>query len=141
MQIEVLRIEPDAFFPTRSHDSDAGLDLYAYEEFRLWDQSRAFVRTGIAVNIPHGYVGLIWPRSGLAAKSIDTLAGVIDAGYQGEILVNLINHSQGGYMSFDRGDRIAQLLVQRVELPTLVEVEAFANNSHRGGNGHGSTGS
>lgn len=142
MKIDFYRIEPDALVPTRSHESDAGLDLYAYDDFELYEECSSLVRTGIAIDIPHGYVGLVWPRSGLAARhSIDTLAGVIDAGYHGEIMVNVINHSRYKQV-FNKGDRIAQLLVQQIELPILNEVslEEFGA-SYRGTSGHGSTGS
>ena len=108
---------------------------------------RALVGTGIAVAIPHGMVGLIHPRSGLAARvglSIVNSPGTIDAGYRGEIKVSLINLDPRAAIVVHRGDRIAQLLVQRVELPELVEVDSFDEaglaDTTRGSGGHGSSG-
>lgn len=137
-KLEIKLLHPDAKVPTRSHDSDAGLDLY-------WSGGLTnpppFVRqytkyhTGIAVNIPKGYVGLIWPRSGLTIKTgYDTLAGVIDAGYHGEIIV--ISDTD---LKAIPGDKIAQLIIQPVELPVPVVVTEFSDDSQRGTNGFGST--
>ena len=114
--------------PSRAHDGDAGVDLYSAEDVELAPGHRALVSTGIAVAIPHGMVGLVHPRSGLAARvglSIVNSPGTIDAGYRGEIKVSLINLDPDTPIVIRRGDRIAQLLVQRVELPELVEVASF----------------
>ncbi len=133
--------------PTRAHDGDAGVDLYSAEDVELAAGQRALVATGIAVAIPHGMVGLIHPRSGLAARlglSIVNSPGTIDAGYRGEIKVALVNLDPADTIAIRRGDRIAQLLIQQVELATLVEVPSFDEaglaETTRGQGGHGSSG-
>lgn len=137
--INVMKTSMRAVMPTRANPNDAGLDLYANVELHIAPGASAKVNTGIAMDIPQGYVGLIWPRSGLAAKfGVDTLAGVIDAGYHGEIVVILINHGDE-IVYVDHGDRVAQLLIQKIETPIVVEVSSFAD-SERGTNGFGSTG-
>jgi len=133
--------------PSRAHDGDAGVDLFSAQDVELAPGHRALVATGIAVAIPHGMVGLVHPRSGLAARvglSIVNSPGTIDAGYRGEIKVALINLDPQQPIVVNRGDRIAQLLVQRVELPELVEVTSFDEaglaETTRGAGGHGSSG-
>ena len=133
--------------PSRAHDGDAGVDLFSALDVELAPGQRALVPTGIAVAIPHGMVGLVHPRSGLAARvglSIVNSPGTIDAGYRGEIKVALINLDPETLIVVHRGDRIAQLLVQRVELPELVEVTSFDDaglaDTSRGDGGHGSSG-
>ncbi len=123
------------------------MDLFSVEDVELAPGRRALVPTGIAVAIPHGMVGLIHPRSGLAARvglSIVNSPGTVDAGYRGEIKVALINLDPSEPIVIRRGDRIAQLLVQRVELPELVEVASFDEaglaDTTRGKGGHGSSG-
>ena len=103
---------------------------------------RALVPTGVAIALPDGYVGLVHPRSGLAARlgvTVLNAPGTVDAGYRGEILVNLINHDRANVAKISRGDRIAQLVVQRVERARFVEVDELTESS-RGAGGHGSTG-
>jgi dUTP pyrophosphatase len=133
--------------PSRAHDGDAGVDLCSALDVELAPGQRALVPTGIAVAIPHGMVGLVHPRSGLAARvglSIVNSPGTIDAGYRGEVKVALINLDPAEAIVVHRGDRIAQLLVQRVELPELVEVTSFDEaglaETSRGDGGHGSSG-
>src|SRR3954464_6733419 len=133
--------------PSRAHDGDAGVDLFSALDVVLAPGQRALVPTGIAVAIPYGMVGLVHPRSGLAARvglSIVNSPGTIDCGYRGEIKVALINLDPQTPIILRRGDRIAQLLVQRVELPELVEVTSFdeagLGNTSRGEGGHGSSG-
>jgi dUTP pyrophosphatase len=133
--------------PARAHDGDAGVDLYSARDVQLAPGQRALVPTGVAVAIPHGMVGLVHPRSGLAVRvglSIVNSPGTIDAGYRGEIKVSLINLDSETPITISRGDRIAQLLVQRVELPELVEVTSFDEaglaGTSRGAGGHGSSG-
>jgi len=133
--------------PGRAHDGDAGVDLYSAEDVELGPGQRALVPTGIAVAIPHGMVGLVHPRSGLAARvglSIVNSPGTIDAGYRGEIKISLINLDPATPITIRRGDRIAQLLIQQVELPELVEVTSFdeagLTDTTRGQGGHGSSG-
>jgi dUTP pyrophosphatase len=145
--LAVVRLDPDLPLPARAHDGDAGVDLYSAEDVELLPGQRALVSTGIAVAIPQGMVGLVHPRSGLAARlglSIVNTPGTIDAGYRGEIKVSLINLDPTTPIVLRRGDRIAQLVVQRVELPELVEVASFDEagmaDTTRGQGGHGSSG-
>ncbi|ORA31336.1 dUTP diphosphatase [Mycobacterium aquaticum] len=145
--LAVVRLDRDLPMPARAHDGDAGVDLYSAQDVQLAPGQRALVPTGVAVAIPHGMVGLVHPRSGLAARvglSIVNSPGTIDAGYRGEIKVSLINLDPETPIAINRGDRIAQLLVQRVELPELVEVTSFDEaglaDTSRGAGGHGSSG-
>lgn len=145
--LAVVRLDRDLPMPSRAHDGDAGVDLYSAEDIELAPGQRSLVPTGIAVAIPHGMVGLIHPRSGLAARvglSIVNAPGTVDAGYRGEIKVSLINLDPVEPIIIRRGDRIAQLLVQQVELPELVEVDSFdevgLGETTRGQGGHGSSG-
>jgi dUTP pyrophosphatase len=145
--LAVVRLDRDLPMPTRAHDGDAGVDLFSTIDLVLEPGRRALVPTGIAVAIPHGMVGLVHPRSGLATRvglSIVNSPGTVDAGYRGEIKVTLINLDPDEPIIVRRGDRIAQLLVQRVELPELVEVTSFDEaglaDTTRGAGGHGSSG-
>ena len=128
--------------PTRAHDADAGLDLKCAERFvPLAPGGRHLFDTGVAVKIPPGYVGLVHPRSGHAHKygiTVNNAPGTVDAGYTGTIKVNLINHgSKKVFLAY--GERIAQLIIQRVELPELEVVDSLETTA-RGTAGHGSTG-
>ncbi|WP_345343970.1 dUTP diphosphatase [Rhodococcus olei] len=137
-----MRLDPETPLPQRAHEGDAGVDLCSTVDITLAPGERALVGTGIAVALPIGMVGLVHPRSGLAAKSglsVVNTPGTIDAGYRGEIKVCLINHDTRTPIDIRRGDRIAQLLVQRVELVTFVEVDTLDDTS-RGVAGHGSSG-
>jgi dUTP pyrophosphatase len=145
--LAVVRLDRDLPMPSRAHDGDAGVDLFTAVDVELAPGRRALVPTGIAVAIPHGMVGLVHPRSGLAARvglSIVNSPGTVDAGYRGEIKVSLINLDPEEPILLRRGDRIAQLLLQRVELPELVEVTSFdeagLGDTSRGEGGHGSSG-
>lgn len=145
--LPVVRLDRELPMPARAHEGDAGVDLFSAEDVELEPGRRALVPTGIAVAIPHGMVGLIHPRSGLAARvglSIVNSPGTVDAGYRGEIKVALINLDPAEPILIRRGDRIAQLLVQRIELPELVEVASFEEaglaDTTRGEGGHGSSG-
>ena len=129
--------------PTRAHATDAGLDLRCAHKLGviLLPGQRELVNTGVAVNIPPGYVGLVHPRSGHAHKygiTVNNAPGTIDSGYVGNILVNLINHGRET-VALEYGERIAQLLIQRVELPELDLVDSL-DTTTRGTAGHGSTG-
>jgi dUTP pyrophosphatase len=128
--------------PGYAHPGDAGADLYAAEDAVIAPGERKLVRTGIAIALPPGYVGLVHPRSGMALKlgiTVLNAPGTVDAGYRGEILVNLINHDRANAAKIARGDRIAQLVVQRVERAHFHGVESLPG-SERGAGGHGSTG-
>ncbi|MGH3633954.1 dUTP diphosphatase [Mycobacterium sp.] len=147
ISLAVVRLDAGLPLPSRAHDGDAGVDLYSAEDVELAPGHRALVRTGIAVAIPSGMVGLVHPRSGLAARSglsIVNSPGTIDAGYRGEIKVSLINLDPTVPIVVHRGDRIAQLLVQHVELVELAEVSSFDEaglaGTSRADGGHGSSG-
>lgn len=136
------RLSEDARAPTRAHDGDAGLDLYAVEAAELAPGERVSVGTGIAVEIPEGCAGLVLPRSGLAARhgiSVVNAPGLIDAGYRGEVRVLLLNTDRSASFSVAPGDRIAQLLVVAFEASEPVEV-ATLEESARGSGGFGSSG-
>ncbi|MDP2838077.1 MAG: dUTP diphosphatase [Candidatus Moranbacteria bacterium] len=139
MKLAVKKIHPDAKLPTRAHADDAGLDLFALEERILTPMERRPMRTGIALAIPTGYAGLIWDKSGVSAKGgVKVMGGVIDAAYRGEILVIMINLSSETYV-VEKGAKISQLLIQKVELPEVCEVSEL-DDTIRGTGGFGSTG-
>ena len=140
--IKIQLVDPEIALPTRAHAGDAGADLCATEDITLEPGQRAVVGTGIAIVLPEGTVGLVHPRSGLAARqglSIVNSPGTIDAQYRGEIKVCLINLDRVSPIEITRGMRIAQLVIQRVELVDFVEV-AQLDETVRGSSGYGSTG-
>ena len=142
LEISVLRLDPDLPLPAYAHPGDAGADLVTTVDVTLTPGERAMVPTGIALALPEGFVALVHPRSGLAARhglSIVNTPGTIDAGYRGEIKVMLINHDPKEPIELRRGDRIAQLVVQRFEQARFVDVEVLPE-SVRGAGGYGSTG-
>lgn len=139
MKLPIKKLVPEAKLPTFAHDTDAGMDLYALEKVVLPAGERALVKTGIAVAIPAGYVGLFWDKSGLSNKyGLKVIGGVIDAGYRGELLVGLLNTSAEDFQ-FESGQKVAQMLIQKVEHPELVEVEEL-DETQRGEGKFGSTG-
>lgn len=138
----ITRLDPDVPLPSYARLDDAGADLVCAEDVDLAPGQRAVVGTGIAIALPAGYAAFVHPRSGLAARHGVTLVnapGTIDAGYRGEIRVVLLNTDPATPASFRRGDRIAQLVVQRVERAAFREVGALPDSA-RGDNGFGSTG-
>ena len=140
--LRVRRLDPDLALPAYAHAGDAGLDLLARVDVTLAPGERAQVPTGIAVAVPEGCVGLVHPRSGLAARhglGLVNAPGTIDAGYRGEVRVLLINHDLAEPVTLQRGDRIAQLVVQRVETVAVVAVDDL-DATDRGAGGFGSTG-
>ena len=140
--VPVRRLDPDLPVPAYAHPGDAGADLVAAEDVELAPGARSLVRTGLALAIPDGFVGLVHPRSGLAARlgvTVLNAPGTVDAGYRGEILVNLVNHDPVATVKIARGDRIAQLVIQRVERASFHVVDELPGTS-RGAGGHGSTG-
>jgi dUTP pyrophosphatase len=140
--VRFRRLSDSARPPTRAHHGDAGYDLHAAETAALGPGERASVGTGIAVAIPEGHAGLVLPRSGLAARhgiSVVNAPGLIDAGYRGELRVLLLNTDREQSFEVVAGDRIAQLLVVRVEGPQLEEASEL-DETGRGGGGFGSTG-
>jgi dUTP pyrophosphatase len=143
-RVEVLirRIDPALPLPARAHHGDAGVDVYAARDVELAPGERAVVPTGVAIALPDGYAAFVHPRSGLAARHGVTLVnapGTIDAGYRGEIAVTMINTDRSTPVRFRRGDRIAQLVIQRVERAVFCEVNALPGSA-RGEDGFGSTG-
>lgn len=142
LEVRVVRLDADLPLPSFAHPGDAGADLRSTVPVVLAPGERALVPTGVAIALPEGYVGLVHPRSGLAARhglSIVNSPGTIDSGYRGEIKVMLINHDPVDEIRLDRGDRIAQLVVQRYERVRYVEVEEL-DDTTRGAGGYGSTG-
>ena len=140
--LKVRRLDAGARLPTRAYPGDAGLDLYALHEHVLEPGERAQVGTGISVEIPDGQAGLVLPRSGLAARhgiALVNAPGLIDSGYRGEIRVLLLNTDRRERFTIAPGDRIAQLVLVRVETPEVTEVDALAL-SERGAGGFGSSG-
>lgn len=138
----VTRTDPSVPLPQYAHPGDAGADLVTTIDITLAPGERAMVPTGIAVALPDGYAAFVHPRSGLAVKhgiSVVNTPGTIDAGYRGEINVILINHDLHQSVSFAKGERIAQLVIQRVERAVFHEVERLPG-SDRGEGGFGSTG-
>ena len=138
----IRRLDPDLPLPARAHRGDAGLDLFAAAEVRLEPGQRAVVPTGIAIALPDGYAAFVHPRSGLAVRAgvgVVNAPGTVDAGYRGEIKVLLINHDTTEPVRLRRGDRIAQLVIQRVEKARFHEVQLLPGSA-RGEGGYGSTG-
>ena len=142
LEIQVLRLDPDLPLPSYAHPGDAGADLVTAVDVTLAPGERALVPTGVAIALPEGYVGLVHPRSGLAARhglSIVNTPGTVDAGYRGEVKVLLVNLDPREPVTLRRGDRVAQLVVQRVERAAFVAVERLTDSA-RGTGGYGSTG-
>ncbi len=140
--VPVRRLRSDAVLPRYATDGDAGADLSSSVEVTLRPGERTLVPTGLAIALPRGYVGLVHPRSGLAARhgvTIVNAPGTIDSGYRGEILVNLVNLDPDVPFTVHAGDRIAQLVVQEVAAADFVETDSLPPSS-RGETGHGSTG-
>lgn len=142
--VEVLlqQLDPELPVPSYAHPGDAGLDLYSAVDYTLEPGQRQLIPTGVALALPPGYVAFVHPRSGLAHKhgiGMVNAPGVIDAGYRGEIKVNLINHDRGSSFEIRRGERVAQLIVQLVSQVEFVAVSSLPG-SDRGEGGFGSTG-
>jgi dUTP pyrophosphatase len=142
VRVLIRRLDPDLPLPRRAHPGDAGSDLFIVADTELGPGQRAVVGTGVAIALPDGYAAFVHPRSGLAAEhgvTIVNAPGTVDAGYRGEIKVIVLNTDGQRSVRLQRGDRIAQLVIQRVETPVFCEVETLPG-SHRGDGGHGSTG-
>jgi dUTP pyrophosphatase len=135
----VKKLDPKAIIPTKANNTDAGYDLHALNVTIINNHSHKLIKTGISMAIPEGYVGLIWPRSGLAYKyGLDVFAGVIDSGYRGDIGIILFNSQYGSY-HIEAGDRIAQILIQKIEDFELLEVDDL-DKTERDKGGFGSSG-
>lgn len=142
VDVLITRLDPDLPVPAYAQPGDAGADLRSAVDLTLAPGERAMVPTGIAIALPDGFAAFVHPRSGLAIKhglSMVNTPGTIDAGYRGEIAVLLINHDPTEPIAITRGDRIAQLVIQRVEAATFTEVDVLPA-SLRGAGGFGSTG-
>ena len=142
VEVLIRRLDPDLPLPQRAHPGDAGSDLCITADTVLQPGERAVVGTGVCIALPDGYAGFVHPRSGLAARcgvTVVNAPGTVDAGYRGEIKVILLNTDAEHPVQFRRGDRIAQLVIQKVDRPVFREV-AKLPGSHRGEGGHGSTG-
>lgn len=139
MKIRVKKLHPDAKVLAFAHPGDAGMDLYSVEDMVLAPGERGSVPTGIAIELPDGYVSLVWDKSGPSHKfGVKTLGGVLDSGYRGEYLIGLINLGQEPF-EIRKGQKIAQLLIQKVERPEIEETDELGDTS-RGAGGFGSTG-
>jgi dUTP pyrophosphatase len=142
VELPVAKLTENAVLPTRAHEGDAGLDLYACEAAHLGPGERWSVGTGVAVEIPAGHAGLVLPRSGLARNhgiSLVNAPGLIDSGYRGELRVLLLNNDPAEIFRVAAGDRIAQLVLVPVALAAAIEVPALADSA-RGEGGFGSSG-
>jgi dUTP pyrophosphatase len=142
VQVLITRLDPELPLPRYAKGGDAGADIVSRIDITLAPGERALVPTGISIALPDGYVALVHPRSGLAIKHGVTMVnspGTVDAGYRGELQIILINHDKSEAVSFKRGDRIAQLVIQKVERAEFIEVEELPG-SGRGSGGFGSTG-
>jgi dUTP pyrophosphatase len=142
VSVSVRRLDPSLPLPSYAHPGDAGADLLSRIDVTLAPGERTLVPTGVAIALPEGYAGFTHPRSGMAARhgiTIVNAPGTIDAGYRGEILVNLVNLDPSEPFEVRRGDRIAQLVVQRVAETLFVEADSLPGSS-RGETGHGASG-
>jgi len=142
VELRVAKLQDEATLPSRAHDGDAGLDLYACETAHIGPGERWSVGTGVAVEIPEGHAGLVLPRSGLAKKhgiALVNSPGLIDSGYRGEVRVLLLNTDPAETFRVESGDRIAQLVIAPIALADPVEAETLAEST-RGDGGFGSSG-
>lgn len=138
MKLKVKKLRPEAKLPTRAHHDDAGLDIYCCEDVTLLPHETTKIPTGIAYEVPEGYVGLIWDKSSVGGKGIKTLGGVLDSGYRGELFVPLHNLHNVPH-TFEAGHKIAQMLIQKVELWDVEESDELSETK-RGTGAFGSTG-
>jgi len=139
MELKIKKIDSDARLPEFAHADDAGLDLFSSDDHIIKPDGQVHkIDTGLAFEIPVGFAGLIWDKSGISLKCIKTVGGVIDAGYHGEITVGIINLGKEDFL-IKSGEKIAQILIQKVEHPEIIEVMEL-DDSERGTNRYGSTG-
>ncbi|MCJ7564793.1 MAG: dUTP diphosphatase [Candidatus Aminicenantes bacterium] len=138
MELKIRRIHPEAKLPSYGHKGDAGLDLFSCADYVLGAGEVKAIQTGIKVAIPRGYVGLIWDKSGISLKGVHKLAGVVDAGYRGEVQVVMINLGNAPY-EIKKGMKIAQILIQPINEVEVIEAEDL-DDTLRGEDGFGSTG-
>ena len=139
MKLKVKKVHPEAKLPSYAHPHDAGMDLFALEDVKIKPGEIARIRSGVAMEIPEGYVGLCWDKSGLSMKNgIKVLAGVIDSGFRGELVMGVINLGKEEH-TFEKGHKVMQMLLQPVEIADITEVDELSDTS-RGEGGFGSTG-
>lgn len=139
MKLKIKKLHKEAILPNYAHEDDAGFDLYSIEDVEIAPNVRVQIRTGIAMQIPVGFVGLIWDKSGLSHKhGLKTLGGVIDSGYRGEVKVGIINLGEQTY-KLEKGHKVAQMIIQKKETCEIEEVSDL-EESHRGEGGFGSSG-
>lgn len=139
MKLKIKKLHPDAKLPSYAHPYDAGMDLFALADTEILPGQTAKIRSGLAFEVPDGYVGLCWDKSGVSTNHrIKTLAGVLDSGYRGELLMAVINLSSEPY-TFKKGEKVLQMLIQKVEQPDIEEVQELSD-TERGEGGFGSTG-
>ncbi len=139
IKIKVKKLHPEAVMPKFALAGDAGMDLFSVEDIELESGQRASCRTGVAIKVPENHVGLVWDKSGPSHKyGVKTLGGVLDSNYTGELLVGLVNLSQEKFI-IRRGQKIAQLLIQKIEVPEVEDVDDL-EETNRGAGGFGSTG-
>jgi dUTP pyrophosphatase len=132
VQLHIKRLQPDAVLPKRHTEQDAGIDIYSYEDYTLQPGERHVFATGIAAEFPAGYVALVWDRGSMGSKGVHALGGVIDAGYRGEWKIVLHNLSDTAY-EIKKGDRIAQVVLQRYEEAAISEVTQLSDSARASG--------
>ncbi len=139
LTVKAKKVNLDSILPSYAHPGDAGMDMYTGESLTLAPGQTGKVKTGVCLEIPDGHVGLIWDKSGLSINhGIKTLGGVIDSGYRGEVMIGVVNLGKESY-TFEKGHKVAQMLIQKVERVEVVESVELSDTS-RGIDGFGSTG-
>jgi len=139
MELQIKKLNPEAKLPQFAHDTDAGMDFFTLNNVEVKPGERCLIDTGIAMALPAGHVALIWDKSSVPTKKgVTTLAGVLDEGYRGEVKILVVNISDE-VQTFTAGDKVAQILIQKVEHPKIVEVTELSDTT-RGEGGFGSTG-
>ncbi len=138
MKLKIKKLHPNAIVPTRAHHDDAGVDVYAYEETIIPSHTTVKVPTGISYEIPEGYCLFAWDKGSTGSKGLKTLGGVLDSGYRGELFIPIHNLNNEPY-TFEHGHKVAQMVIQKVELWEVEEVTELSDSA-RGDGGFGSTG-
>lgn len=139
MELKVKKLREDAKLPTKGHPGDAGIDFYTTEDVVFLPKAKSHVSTGVAIEIPEGYVGLVWDKSSISFnKGLKTMGGVIDSGYRGEVFFNLYNTGDEEVI-INKGEKVAQMIIQKFEDCDIKEVEKL-EEAIRGDRGFGSTG-
>lgn len=137
--LKVKKLHPDAKLPSFAHPGDAGLDLCTPEKVVIKKGEKVKIPTGLAIEMPDGYVGLVWDKGSIGSNAgLKSLGGVMDSGYRGEYIITLVNLGQEDY-TIEKGHKVAQLLIQKVERPEIIEVEELSDTT-RGHGAFGSTG-